>query len=472
MPAQPLDGNKLRGSPNFRIVVVSALCALAVIFARAWVGHDINSNPVIPYGIFVAYAAYMIKVRRGFGDPAVISLFAFIMYAIPPLFIIDNSSYNVFGFDLEGSYYIYSVASVAIIIATALAFALLPCPEFEVPDPTNGQRREAFNGEALIAAGLSVILSIIFIAQHGIYEGGQLYLGRFSALNIPGTGILFLNSPLATAALCFALVSATRLSIPACVLFAMPYALVFLALGQRKFILLPFLLFVFRFFRVNSIWQLVLVLAIAAAGYVGFEYLGFLRETNIAFSEAFDPRTIALFEEGLPRYLNGEAYGIYVTASSAYSHAVSGSFAHNYLDSFLSLLPQFLFGHQYTSIDGQYVQLVAPDIADLRGGYGYSYFGEAYLVGGNAGIFLATIAMTLFLRCVFVWGGGLQFCGIFGVVSLAMAYHAMWYLRLSFVGFVHEVTIQVAVILIIHAAIRLVSGAKSRPFRLRPPTRF
>jgi hypothetical protein len=435
-----------------RIVVTTTVFTLAIVLAWRW-ADDI---PTAPYGLFIGYTIYMIKTRRGFGDPAVISLFAFGLYAIMPSLVADPSadpSATDWGFDVQGAAFIYSVASVAMIGAIGLSFVLYGVEttlDSDAPFTT-------FYPEAVIAMTLSVFLIMIFITLNGIYrigESDESYLNRFVDLSVPGAGILFLSAPLATAALCFAIVSTDRLRSLINILCAVPFALLFLALGQRKYVLLPLLLLTFRFFRIRSFLHLAIVLFAAMFGYATFNYIGFLRVSNISLSEALDLRTFALFIDGFQHNLNGEVYTLYLTAASAYEHALSASFLQNYVGAFLVLLPQFLFGNR-TTIDSQFAELVAPDVADLSGGYAYSYFGEAYLAGGVVGIFLATLAMTLFLRYIFIRGNGLNFKGIWGVVSLTMTYYAMWYLRLSFTIALHEIVYQIAVIFLIHGGVRL-----------------
>lgn len=447
-----------------RIVVTTAVFTLAIVLAWRW----LDDIPAIPYGLFIAYTIYMIKAQRGFGDPAVISLFAFGLYAIIPSLVADPLSDTAtdWGFDVQGAAYIYSVASVAMIAAIGLSFMLYGAETISDSDaPT------AFYPEAVTATILSVFLAMIFIALNGIFrigESDESYLDRFADLNMPGAGILFLSAPLATAALCFALVSTNRLRSPINVLCVVPFAFLFLALGQRKYLLLPVLFLTFRFFRIRSFFDLAVVLAAAMFGYATFNYIGFLRESNISLSDALDARTFALFIDGFQHNVNGEVYTLYLTAASAYEHALSASFLNNYLGAFVVLLPQFLFGNR-TTIDNQFAQLVTPDVADMSGGYAYSYFGEAYLAGGIFGIFLATLAMTLFLRYIFVRGKGLQFRGIWGVISLTMTYYAMWYLRLSFVVALHEIVYQIAVIFMIYWGVRL---SRMRYERVHPLRRL
>ena len=446
---------------NARIVVTTAVFTLAIVLAWRWT----NDIPAIPYGLFVGYTIYMVKARRGFGDPAVISLFAFGLYAIMPSLVADplaDPSVTDWGFDLQGAAYIYSVSSVAMITATGLSFVL-----YGVETADSDAPRTTFYPEAVLAMILSIFLIMIFIALNGIYllgESGEAYLSRFADLSVPGSGILLLSAPLATAALCFAIVSTTRLRSLINVLCVVPFALIFLALGQRKYLLLPVLLLTYRFFRVRSLLHLAIVLVAAMFGYATFNYLGFLRLYNISLSDALDARTFALFIDGYQHNLNEEVYTLYLTAASAYEHALSGSFLHDYLGAFVVLLPQFLFGNQ-TTIDHQFAQLVNPDVADMRGGYAFSYFGEAYLAGGIVGIFAATLAMTLFLRYIFVRGKGLQFRGIWGVVSLTMTYYAMWYLRLSFAIALHEIVYQIAMIFVIYWGVRL---SRMRYARVQP----
>jgi hypothetical protein len=427
------------------ILVAAALFGGAISLAWA-----LDSGPVIAYGIFVVFAIYMVKVRQGFGDPAVISLFTFVLYAAVPLFDVATSTEADFGYDVQGALFIYSTASIAMIVATGVAFAVFPAAESGA-----APRVSAFHVEAAIAASLSVFLSMIFIAQHGIFliGGAGDYLDRFANLAVPGSGILFLSYPLATATLCFAIVSFDRLSImyAYCLI---PYLLLFLSLGQRKFVLIPFLLLTFRFLRTKSFLQVIGLFAVAIFGFAVFNYIGFLREAEIGFSEALDAKILTRYLDDFS-VSNGEVYILYVTAASAYAHAVDGSFMHNYIAPFQLLLPQFLTGTTYRTIEQEFAALAEPEVADSNGGMGYSFFGEAYVVGDVLGIFLATIAITLILRCIFVLGKGLRFTGIWGVVSLALTYQGMWYLRQGFGMLLHEVTIQIVIILGIHAAVRL-----------------
>ena len=448
---------------NTGIVVISGIFAVAIGLAWRWA-------PDAPYAylFFMAYTLYMIRGRGGFGDPAVISLFAFGLYAMVPALLTDPSDDDVnWGFDIRGANYIYSVASVAIVAAVCLAFLLFPSPD-SAPKSAANRVTSSFYVETLTAVGLSVFLSMIFIALHGVYligGGDDAYLDRFTNLGIPGTGILFLSAPLAMAGLCFAMVSVGRFKSPIYLFCGIPYVLLFLALGQRKYLLLPVLLLTFRFFRIRSVWLLGVVLVIAVSGYAAFNYIGFLRESNIALSDALNAGTISLFMDDYQHYMNGEVHTVYVTAAAAYEHAISASFLNDYVGSFLNLLPQFVFGVR-TTIDGRFAELVEPSIGELGGGFAFSYFGEAYLVGGTLGIVLATIAMTLFLRCVFVWGKGLKVEGLGGVVSLAMTYYALWYVRTSFAIVVHEICYQIGVILAIYWGIRL---SQTRYRRVQAP---
>src|SRR4051794_39013291 len=110
-------------------VVLWSLVFLGLI-GTAWaVTEEYELGPIIPYGLFFLFVMYLIRMRHGFGDPATISLFTFSLYATLPLLSVDAPSATDFGFDLAGAAYIYSVASVAMLAATGLAFAVFPSPD-------------------------------------------------------------------------------------------------------------------------------------------------------------------------------------------------------------------------------------------------------------------------------------------------------------------------------------------------------
>jgi hypothetical protein len=120
-------------------------------------------------------------------------------------------------------------------------------------------------------------------------------------------------------------------------------------------------------------------------------------------------------------------------------------------------LPHFLFGqHTYLSVNDRFALTFDPKTAYTGMGWGFSFFGEAYLVGGYPMVIVATLSVMIFFRWLYIRGGRDERRGVIGAVSLAAIPFAFWFQRNALAYFVKEFLIlQAGTIFMAYYSIKL-----------------
>ncbi|MBV8474441.1 MAG: O-antigen polysaccharide polymerase Wzy [Hyphomicrobiales bacterium] len=247
---------------------------------------------------------------------------------------------------------------------------------------------------------------------------------------------------------------------------ALPFALLLLATGQRKYIIMPALTLVAAQLKLRSFYGVVLFFVVIFGGVFVFAYFGFLRENNYTVYDALDEHVFEYFAANLGQYLSGETPTLLATASSAYQGFMDPlPFFGDYLRAWQMSVPQLFAGlHDFSPANDRFAFAITPEFASVGGGWGYSFFAEAFMVGSYPGLFLATTAVVVLFRYLYrlALAGGRN--SIFCALMVCGNYYAIWFERNSFAFFLKEYLIdQTVVTACVFALARAASLIRHRP---------
>ena len=199
-------------------------------------------------------------------------------------------------------------------------------------------------------------------------------------------------------------------------------------------------------------------------------YLGFLRESNAGISRALEPALIENFAASGSDAFHGESVGVFATASAAHDGFVRGlPYAGDYLRCWMMSIPHFLLPvSSFEPLNERFAHTYFPASIFTGMGWGFSFFGEAYAVGGYAVVVAASIAMMLLFRWLYVVGGAAQRTGLLGAISLSAIPYTFWFQRNALAYFVKEFLVyQIAVVLLVYASAEIVGRNRTKRPMLR-----
>lgn len=410
----------------------------------------------------------MMMIRQGLSDPLVIVAASLAIYGGLPLFTMSDSGTLNFGLSYYGAYLIYATASVAVIFSIGLSVILVRAPKEEPRDVP--ERQDIWLRASVIASSISVVLTAVYVLQNGtVFTGNKQYGEMFLARHAAGSGILLLGVPLAVAGLCLYLSSSAKRRMDILCLNFAPFIFLYITHMQRKYLIIPAIIYAARVIRVKSAARVAAILAGIVVGLVVFSYAGYLRINNIPFSEALSEKSLSSFSsQSSAQSIGGETIILYATAASAYNGQVTAlPWAGDYLLAPMMSLPQFVFGRAiFTSLNDRFSETVTRAAYFRGGGWGFSFFGEAFAVGGFAVVVLVTFIMVLGFRWLYVRARGTGWQGVASAVCLASLPNALWFQRNAFAYFFREfLVIQVLTILLVVAIAVLLTQWSSQGTR-------
>ncbi len=412
---------------------------------------------VAPFFFLLLASLHLTLVRKSISDPTVVILLFGFIYASFPLMFGTPYSLGSLGFSFDGAAMIYGVGSASMLLGSSLSAAYIQTGKHPRHVPrTNPVSRYA----GVLAASSSLILSFVHMARSGSVLLGDISYGEsFQAQLQQGEGFFLLAVPLAAAGVVMLLTSRATLKPHHHLLGLGAYLALFVSLGQRKYLIIPAVFYVATYYKVSSIKRLALMIIGCAMGLIVFMYLGFLRTNNYALSQASDPGVLTQFVGGGEESLGGESIPVFATATAAHEGFVGAlAYGGDYTKSWMMCLPNFIFGSPFSPLNMRFATIFAPQRAAKGQGWGFSFFGEAYLVGGYPGVVVATLVMVIAFRVLYVSGGRDRRWGLKGAVSLSSLPFAFWFQRNAFSFFFKEfMVLQIGCIVLCYAVAKFLA---------------
>lgn len=450
----------LRSSRRDDTSVVHASLVYAALMAFLQGGQYMLgvAYSAIPAFCLLALFCHVTWIRKSISDPfSLVLLFGFIYSAFPLMFGIPGSWASL-RFGYEGASAIYAVGNVSMALGVAVVTLVIGDSRIGRPPASH---QAAPNQVSLKAGYYSSLLSCLLIggliAKRGsVLLGHGSYGDSFRPEAKAGTGILLLAAPLAAGGVALMITSNIPLRLFHHIVGLAGYGGLYLALAQRKYLIFPAVLYVARYVRFRSLLKLAALLAIAGAGMTVFLYLGFLRSETSGYSQMLHTSSIARFTSGHKESLAGESFPVFATATAAHDRFIAPlPYWGDYLGSWMMCLPNFVYRSPFVPVNERFSRTYDPRAASEGMGWGFSFFGEAFLVGGYPMIVVATFVMMGVFRWLYIKGGRDLRSGILGAISLSVLPHTFWFQRNAVAYFVKEfLVLQVGTIALAYLATR------------------
>jgi hypothetical protein len=440
--AARIDTLRERSSRISRHAFISAV----MLLLAALIDYLLWEQPKFVVAILLAWATLrLIVLSRSLADPTVLMTAFAGLYCAVPLIIAKPLTQETFYLPTAGAAWIYVVGTTGLLLGVALGNTAL------TPIARGSVKSVSLAWTGALASLLSVALSLAFAVKYGLVGADFSYAESFTVRAQTGVGMLMLSVPLAGAAACATVCSGYRLNLRRFAVCVLPYVLLYVVHGQRKYLLFPLIFIAAAKLQVRSMRRLVLVILAASAGFYFFQFLGYSRTLDISFAQATSEHAISGFIDAQGDAMGGEAVPVFATAAAAHEEALAPlPYAGDYLLAPTMALPQFLMGRVFFPLNERFAFWWNPDRAADGAGWGFSFFGEAYLVGGFALVLFMSVLMPMFFRWVYVKGFGSATTGIFAAISLSMLPYVFWFQRNAFAYLFREFGYQVAVLLIVY----------------------
>ncbi|KRQ17382.1 hypothetical protein AOQ71_02285 [Bradyrhizobium manausense] len=407
----------------------------------------------------ISFAVHALSKRRNYSDPVIFFVFVMALYSLLPLLAETGGTRTTLGFVLRDAFDIYNWADLSTLAAAAVCFLSLDAKE----EPKDLRSDPTLSMVALTGAAASLLLSAVYIARNGIVLGGDIsYAQGFEVRLQTGTGLLLLSIPLAIAAYAAALTMKKKNPLLICgsILAVLAIAI---ALGQRKYFLQIVLFGVAALWRPKRAALICASLAGIALLFVVFSFLGYLRIQQLPISSFFVTSEWERFFLQFDQYLGNETVALYATSAAATTTAVAPlPYFGDYSLAWELLIPQFLLKSEFMPLNVRFGFAYNPTEAAKGAGWGFSFIGEAYLVGGYLGVSLVVLAELVMFRMIYLLGNRSNHVGLWGIISLCSLYFALWTHRNAFAYLLREFMILVLVILFLFLFASLIFSNPSR----------
>lgn len=420
----------------------------------------VEYSAVSAFGLLALFC-HVTWIRRSMSDPFSFVFLAGFMYGAFPLLFGVPGTWAALRFRFEGASAIYAVGNVSMALGVGIATLVIGYGSVPRQTPLN----RCTQGEIALRAGLcSSLLSCALvaglIARNGAVVLGQAtYSESFRPEARAGNGVLLLAVPFAAGGLVLMLTSNQVKRIFHHIIALSAYAGLYLALGQRKYLIYPSIFYIAKFIRVRNAAKLVGLLGIAGVGMTAFLYLGFLRSEGYGYSQAFQKNSVDRFTAADNESLAGETLPVFATATAAHDGFITAlPYGEDYLMSWMMCLPNFLSTHLFVPLNERFSEAYNAKAASEGGGWGFSFFGEAFLVGGYPVVVLATFIMMCVFRWTYVSGGCDLRSGLGGAISLSVLPFTFWFQRNAVAYFVKEfLFLQVGAIVLVYYTVSYIA---------------
>ena len=399
-----------------------------------------NSYPfLVPISVG-CFALHGMSIRKSFADPCLIFAIIMCAYSLLPMISGYVSDEITISFPRSFAFNIYNVADITTIFGLGIVTSALTRRRIGGLNKEKVVRRDEILVYATIAgSAISCLLTLMYIAKYGFVFGGDSGYGQgFLDRRESGAGILVLGGPLAITSLAAGLVvRGKRVLLVAPAVFAI--LLLTVALGQRKFFLQLLLLTVAAWWRPRRSYQIVLAFVGSSFAFIIFMFLGYLRIYDLPIYRIIDAEEWATFFSVFDQFMDNETGAIYATASAATVGLVDPlPFAGDYIRAWQLAIPHFLQFEPFVPLNDRFSVAFSPEAAAGGMGWGFSFVGEAYLVGGYFGVVVIIVAELSVFRWIYLKGNEGEQTGIWGVASLCSLYFALWVQRNAFAYFVKD----------------------------------
>lgn len=376
------------------------------------------------------FAVHLLLIRRSLNDPVVIFVIVMFMYSYLPAIADISAPGSTLGFDLALAYDLFNVGQIATMVGVAISCSFMrrngPPPVLAPVDST------ACLVGGIVSGVLAIMLISAAIAARGFVLGGSVSYGEsFTQQTEAGNGIYMLCIPFCLASIGLILASRHPLSGYVLVIPVFCFIEIAVGIGQRKYFIQP-ALFIFAFYWTSRrLYQTVAIIAAAVFGFLFFCYLGFLRINALGIEALLSLAEWGNFFSELGVYVGSETVYLYATAASAVAGFIRPlDYGADYLMAWALSVPRFLMtdalADLYTSANDRFSYAYDVLAADFGQGYGFSFLGESYLVGGLPATAIMVIVQICLFRYAYLRGGGNRPTGVWGAVSLLSLYFAMW----------------------------------------------
>lgn len=372
-----------------------------------------------------------ILIRGSLRDPTGILLVGSGLYVFLPTLDANIYDYLRWGFKVSDAYYISNLSASSLMLSTMVFLFLKPMIKL----------KSIFNVdycflEKVKQIGLcfSIFLAIILIMNNGLlFMQAENYLDGFESRSQSGMGVLLLALPMAMISTSIVFLKKNKLALNEILFTLLPFILLFMATAQRRYFIIPFLIFLVCKVKVSfkgAIYTLFSVFLI----YYSFLYLGYMRinEINLTVQNIID--NIGDFNENLPELIAGETLLLYATMGAAKAGVIEPlPLFGDYILAPLMSLPNFIFGSLYIPMNTKFSEYVTPLIAAQGGGWGFAYPAEGYVVASEFGIFISSLVICFIFRFIWIFSfyksESLKFMNILCVCSV---FTALFFYRNSF----------------------------------------
>ena len=372
--------------------------------------------------------------RKTLLSPLLIFAIAQTLYILLPAIVFDQGDIMRFGASFGKGYQLANVAlSVTLAVATLLSLIPKPMPK---PAGTWAQR-ETQLVVIKVAIAFSVALSLANIALNGaVLFNDFSYAESFLERRAAGSGIFAFAIQFAMAALGLYYVAHERPSIQITLWIHFPILLLYISTGQRKYLIIPFMFWMANRLRL-SMSGMIFALISGVTFYFLNLFLGFLRVNEIPFTFGNLSEDLAYFWANIDKYLDGETGVLNAALSLAAENRVPNLGIWEYVGAPLMMMPQFVFGSIFVPLNERFSAYFTPEFAIIGGGWGFPFFGEAFAVGGLAGLViisaLTTVYFSLLERSISKKGN--PYIAAFAITNL---YFALWIVRNAFAYILRE----------------------------------
>lgn len=414
------------------LIPISAFFTLAAAAVVPWCS-------VVPPLLLLFFVASYLNIRQHLRDVVLIVGFVMVLYTLVPYSGSIGSDWLSNAYGREGGNFLHNLAITGYLIGVRVSIAVLPVRPLKLrADPM--QARSGTLVAIYIGSIVSIALSLWYLSQFGFVIGGDIEYGEsFAVRQQSGIGILLLSIPLAIATFSLVLATERRLLSRHFILPVLSFALLFIVHGQRKYFVIPLMLIGIVKIRVRGMLTIAMLLVGIVIVWVMFCYLGYLRTVNISATDAFSPVNLSGFSDVAGQYLAGETLQVLATASAAYAGVIA-PLPHfgDYLLSWTGAFPQFLYTSTYVPVNVRFAYAWDARTAAAGQGWGFDFWGEAYIVGGVALVVAMGTVTTLFFRYLYVRSTEQAGTGMAGAVMIASGYYALWFQRNGIAYFVRE----------------------------------
>jgi len=435
--------------------VIHVSLAYAVLGCLTWLAqNELATRTPWPLAALTGtFAVNLMLIRRALNDPVIIFVLVMFLYSFIPTIADTASPGSTLGFDLADAYDVFNAGQIATMLGVAIATALLRMPSAQPAQPMADSISCLIGGS--IAGILAILLIGAVIAMRGFVLGGDVsYSESFTQQLEAGNGFYMLSVPLCLASICLILASRHPFAQYLLAIPVLCFLLIAVGIGQRKYFLQP-ALFIFAFYwRPQRIPQVLLVIALAVIGFMFFCYLGFLRLNSLGIEATLSVAEWGNFFSDIGVYVGSETVFLYATAAAAVTRFVAPlDYGADYLMAWMYSVPRALLpsnaAELYTSANDRFSFAYNALEASYGQGYGFSFLGEAFLVGGNAAVALVVIAQVCGFRYLYVRGGGDAPAGLWGALALASLYFAAWTQRNALAYVLKEFVVYVGILTVL-----------------------